>query len=456
MGLYNFVARNILAPVVDFSRGSHTIRCLKSLEESQWWPREKILELQNRRLRELIKYSFDNVTYYRGLMLERGLKPESIQSSVDLEKLPVLTKSLIKDNFNEITAANYPEDKRILLSTGGSTGETLKFYRGKEDQLSWGFAASQRAYGWGGYRLGDKIVKVGVIRPYRSRKHQLSETIKREMEKVLYFDAKTFSETNLVNYVNLIRKYKPLYIVGYPSSIEMLARHIKKENKIKYHFKAIFSGGEQVYDYQRELFSEIFNCKTYSNYASWEAHAIAAECGEGKGYHINAENFIIEITDENGKVLPHGQEGQVLITNLHNYAMPFIRYKIGDLAVSSDAVCTCGRGLPLLSALNGRISDVIYTPDGRTIPAIALANSSLVFLGVNEFQYVQDSIGILYIKLVMDQPYTKEHLDDLIVLLTKKYKGSLGENMDIRIEFVDEIPKTESGKRKIAVSNIKR
>jgi phenylacetate-CoA ligase len=453
--MYDFIARHILAPVLDFSRGTQTIKCLKELESSQWWPRDKILELQNDRLKQLVKQSYDKVPYYRRLLDERSIKPGSIQSKGDLIKFPLLTKELIRTHQDELMASGFSTRKVVRLATDGSTCEPMEFYRTRQDQINWGFAAAQRAFGWAGYRLGDKMARLNVLRPYHSTSHRISETSKRFFERTLMLDAKKISSQTLPAYLNKLVGFQPKIIWGYPSVIELLARHIIKEGKSNLKPAAIITGAEQLYDYQRELFSTVFGCATFSYYSSWEAHAIAAECAEHAGLHISAENLIVEIVDDTGNPVSAGKEGSVVITNLHNYAMPFIRYSINDLSVATDEECPCGRGLPLLAGLSGRTADMIYTSSGKAISGTALLHVFLTPMGVRQFQLVQDSYDRLTIKVIMDQPASQQHRNDVIARLTARYKAILGEEMDIAVEFVDTIATTPGGKRKIVISSVK-
>ncbi|HEX7475976.1 MAG TPA: hypothetical protein VF318_08425, partial [Dehalococcoidales bacterium] len=455
MTINNFISRNILAPVLDFSRGTQTMACLRQLESSQWWPRDKIQELQNERLRQLLQHAYATVPYYRRLFDGRSLKPDSIHSQRDLVRLPILTKDLIRTQSKELMAAGFSARQLVKLATDGSTGEPMQFYRTRQDQLSWGFAAAQRAYGWAGYRLGDKVARLNVVRPYHSTTHRISETTKLFFERTLMLDAKKVSSQTLPVYLKKLVRFQPKIIWGYPSTIESLARYIIRQGTSDLKPAAIITGAEQLYDYQRELFSTVFGCCTFSYYSSWEAHAIAAECAEHSGYHISAENLIVEIVDEAGNPVTEGQEGRVLITNLQNYAMPFIRYSVNDLAVATDKTCPCGRGLPLLAGLSGRASDMIYTRSGKAISGTSLLHVFLTPLGVRQFQLVQTSYGRLTIKVIMEPPDSDQHRKDVIAQLTARYQAILGQEMDIAVEFVDVIPTTPGGKRKIVISNVR-
>jgi phenylacetate-CoA ligase len=452
--VYPYLARHIFGPALDFSRGTRTMHYLKELEASQWWSRSKILELQNECLGKLMEQTYRDVPYYRRIFDERALKPCSIHSAKDLEKLPVLTKQIIRDHSAELLSAGFTARQRVRFSTGGSTGEPLQFYRTRPDELSRDLAAAQRALGWAGYELGDKLARIAVVRPYPSIIHRISESGKHLFERYLMIDAKQVSAQTLPFYVKQLEKFQPRFICGYPNAIELAARFILKAGRPHLKPAAIITDSEQLYDYQRELFSSVFGCPTFSNYDSWEAHAIATECAEHSGLHIAAENLIVEIVDDAGNQLSAGREGRIAITSLHNHAMPFIRYIIGDLGVAKDELCHCGRGLPLLAGLSGRTTDVIYTKSGKAISGTALLHVFLPPMGVSQFQFVQESYEKVVIKVIMDRNYPKAYLDDLTSRLTQRYKKLLEENLDIRIEFVDAIPLTKDGKRKVIISKL--
>jgi phenylacetate-CoA ligase len=405
-------------------------------------------------LSQLLKHAYETVPYYRRIFDQRGIGPASICCAEDLEKLPLLTRQLIKTNSADLMSSGFPPGQLLRLSTGGSTGEPLQFYRSKHDHLDWGLAASQRAMEWSGYKLGDKLAQLTVIRPYHSTLHHVSEIAKQLFQRVHVVDAKTVTLQNLPHHVQALERSKPAFILGYPSSIEMVARHIIKSGRSVLRPAAIMTGAEQLYDYQRELFVSVFGCQVFSVYSAWEAYGIAAECSQHIGFHISAENLIVEIVDNEGRQVPPGREGRVLITNLHNYAMPFIRYEIGDLAVAADTICPCGRGLPMLAKLSGRTTDVVYTRSGKAIAGTALLHVFLTPMGVSQFQFVQESYDRVVIKLVMDQACSKSYLDEVTARLKRQYQSLLENDIDISIEFVDAIPVTRDGKRRVVISRV--
>ncbi len=446
--MYDLIARHILAPVLDFSRGPKIWRYIKELEKSQWWPRGKILALQDERLRRLVRYAYKNVPYYRHIFDERSLKPDDIVCSADLVKLPVLTKQIIRKNFDQLKARGFPLKKTVLVRTGGSTGEPLVFYTTKDEQRNWDIAKSRRAQGWWGYKVGDKCALI-IKRPHIST----LERFRRFLEGRTIFIAMEMGHTLPLS-VKKLEEFQPKFIAGYPNAIYLVAQFIERRGKTKLKPKAVITVSEQLYDFQKELFRKVFGCETYNVYSAWETKQIGAECSEHSGYHIAAESVIVEIVNGEGGPVPAGSEGRILITNLHNYAMPLIRYDMGDVGALSALVCPCGRGLPLLSRLSGRTTDFLITKSGSKIPGMALDFRPLASAGVEQFQIVQENYGEVIFKIVPTGKYRREHGAELTRKIIVPYKSMLGEDMDIIVKFVDRIPVTREGKRRVVVSKL--
>lgn len=454
MSMYEFLVEHVFTPVVDFHRGANTMKRLEELEGTQWWPREKILALQDERLRKLVKYAYDNVPYYRRVFEQRALKPEDIVTSGDLVKLPILTRQLVRSNFSDLIARGFPRKELMPCLTGGSTGEPLRFYKTKDDYHGWDTAAGLRAHKWAGYQVGEKLALFWGRHPRLSIADGIARTTRHFLQRVELFDALTMSKQELPRFAKSLEGFDGGFIKGYPSAIYLMACYIEKESKPAIRPRAIITTGEELYDFQRELFSKVFGCETYSYYSANEIDAIASECPEHSGYHISAENVIVEIVDDADKLVPVGGEGRILVTSLHNYGMPFIRYEIGDVGVSSDKACPCGRGLPLLDAINGRTADVIFTKSGKSIPGVALNWNFLASLGVEQFQIVQESYENVVVKLVLARESEREHLDEVVRKIERHFKPELGGEMDIIVEFVDQIVPTRIGKRRFVLSKV--
>ena len=454
MTMYEFLVDHVFTPALDFHRGGKTMKRLEELERTQWWPRGKILALQDERLSKLIRYAYDNVPYYRRVFDQRTLKPEDVVGSGDLTKLPILTKQLIRNNSSDFVACGFPKKELMLCLTGGSTGEPFRFYKTRDDYHGWDTAAGLRAYKWAGYEVGEKQALFTGRPPRLSIADSIARTTRHFLQRVKLFDALTMSEKKLPHFAKRLEGFEGGFIKGYPTAIYLMACYIEKEGKPAIRPRAIIATGEELYDYQRELFSKVFGCETYSYYSANEIDGIASECPEHSGYHISAENVIVEIVDDADKLVPVGGEGRILVTSLHNYGMPFIRYEIGDVGVSSDKACPCGRGLPLLDAINGRTADVIFTKSGKSIPGVALNWNFLASLGVEQFQIVQESYENVVVKLVLARESEREHLDEVVRKIERHFKPELGGEMDIIVEFVDQIVPTRIGKRRFVLSKV--
>jgi phenylacetate-CoA ligase len=450
--LPHFFARNIVIPIFDIYRGTKCMDYLNSLRESQWLTRDKIQLFQNESLRRLINYSYNNVPYYRQILDERGLKPADIETPADLAKLPILTKSMIREKPANLMAARFPAKKMFASSTSGSTGEPLKFYSTYDDFYNWGFAAAYRAYEWAGYDMGAGNIWFRGGFKYKSALRKCTADLLLSLEKTCVIDTMSLSSATISAALDIMRKLHPEILRGYSSAIALIAKQIAVGEMPPVQLKSIISTGEKLYDYQRVLFSEVFHCDTFDHYGSMELRAIATECPQHSGLHIAAENVIVEVVDNENRQLPAGSEGRILLTNLHNYAMPFIRYEIGDLGILSGATCTCGRELPLLAGLNGRTEDVIRTPEGKLINGSILIDRTAKMPGIIEFQIVQESPGNIAVKLVPAREFSGEKRSEMASTIISQYRNILGDGLEIKVYFIDRVEPTKEGKRRLVVS----
>jgi phenylacetate-CoA ligase len=454
--MYSWIARNLLAKTLDLARGTSTIRCLDQLEKSQWRSKNDIFELQNERLRSLINYAHDNVPYYSRVFRERALQPQDIRDTRDLVKLPELNKNLVRSNFADMKSRAVPRKEMLSTATSGSTGEPLIFYSTKEDQINRGYARALRARGWAGCSLGDKTV---ILRETRQRglglrERKITGRTRLFFERSLELDPALLSTDTMAYFRQKMEDFNPRLLFGYPSAIGLLANFIKRNGKTALRPRAVQTIGEQLNDHQRRLIEEVFECKVYDAYSAWEAYEIASECPEHTGLHIAAEDMILEVVDDAGIPVPAGKEGRILLTNLHNYAMPLIRYEIGDLGTMSDRDCPCGRWLPLLAAVNGRVCDAIMTRSKGTVPGMSLPWDFLAQWKVEQFQIVQEDIDRLVVRLVFTDSVTEQYIVELSQEIRRRYVTILGQDMNIVVEPVDQILPLKSGKRQIVVSKL--
>lgn len=406
----------------------------RKLMKSQWERPALIQQISMKKLQALLKHSYNNVSYYHKIFKERNLDPKNIKSTQDLQKLPILTKSDIKENFTKLTAVNFPLKRLIPGSTGGSTGEPVKFLNDR-NSLVWINAAVLRSFYWAGYRRFNKLVNVWGF-------PENSVSIK-PWQRQLTISTFGADDAKMKYFLDLIKKFKPKGIRGYASSLYLLARLTDYMN-----LSFVISTSEMLFEHYRKLIEEKFNCEVYDNYSGRE-FMIASECEEHNGYHIAAENLIVEFVRDDEHVSP-GEFGEILITDLTRYGMPLIRYQVGDVGRASDAACSCGRGLPLIKSIEGRVTDFIWTPSGKFVssPAVTLLFKDM---DVKQYQVVQESKEKLVIKIVKGLNYSEKDTH-FILSNFRKYI----DDMVIKVEFTDEIPPTKSGKRRVVISEISR
>jgi phenylacetate-CoA ligase len=244
-----------------------------------------------------------------------------------------------------------------------------------------------------------------------------------------------------------MNRYKADVIVAYTNPLYEFARFLKRESLTPVKPKSIVVGAEKLHDFQRELIEDVFKAPIFETYGSREFMLIGAECEHHAGLHLSMENLLVEILNDDGSPTAHGQEGNVVVTDLFNYGMPFIRYVNGDRAVAGFDMCPCGRGLPLLKKVVGRQLDTLDTPDGRKIPGEFFPHLIKEFPAVRRFQVVQEKPELITLKLVVDGGLT---LADREHLLTEVRKCT-GTQVDVKLQMVDDIPLTNAGKLKVVI-----
>mgnify|MGYP000220983596 CR=1 FL=1 len=439
--MYPVLFRNVIFPLMELSQGTKIQKYLKWLEKTQWWKPEELEELQNKKLRALIRHAYENVPYYHRLFKRLDLSPEDIKTREDLNKIPFLTKDIIRKNFNDMQAKNINRSQFLDASSSGTTGEPLKFYISK-DSYSFGWAQSFRCWGWAGYELGEPYVKIDM----RGREKILKKIQDRLMNSY-HLGFTTINRENIKRYLLEIKSFNPKIIRSYASPAFLLAKYAS-EFEIKIQPGAVMSTGEKLFSHYRRLIEEQFNCKVFDCYGG-EATPLAFECEMHDKYHLCDETAIVEILRGDKRVSP-GEMGEIVFTNLDNYVMPFIRYKVGDVGIPSDEMCECGRGLSCVKSIEGRTGDIVVTPSGNFLSPNFFTNLFKDLEGVNKFQILQEKLHRLDIKVVKNEKFTDRDAD----YISKTIKSMMGDDVEVNIDFVDYIPSTKSGKNRFIISKI--
>jgi len=448
--MYQGLLRNVLQPVHEsLIKRRNVRRYQRLLRSSEWWPPAQLRAFQHRELSALLQHAYHHTPFWRERFRRLRLSPESIRTLSDLKRLPPLEKKDIREHRDSMVAG-HQRNTLWAKSTGGSTGEPVHFYY-TADSYDWRCAATRRGYGWAGAADGAPTIHIwGVTLHGHSRLSSAKEALHRRVLRRTLFNAFEFDDRAMERCVRAINRQKPVALVGYTSPLVALARFVNDGRRLTHYPKAVISAAETLFDYQRQEIESAFRCRVFNTYGSREFMLIAAECGSGSGLHISAENLILEVVREDGTPAEPGEAGEILITDLHNFGMPFVRYRIGDVGIAAGEPCRCGRGLPLLQNVLGRSLDMIRTATGKALPGEFFPHVMKDFPWVDTFQVVQDSASSVRIRMVCNGDRTAESFDELDRLIA----AALGDGIAVRYEFVADIPLTRTGKRRVTISEL--
>jgi phenylacetate-CoA ligase len=438
--------KNVFYPLHEYAKSKPTFEWLPILEHSQWSGRAKILSDQNEALLRFVHYAYNHVPYYRRIMDERGVKPQDVQSVADLSRLPYLTKADLRTHANELLATPKPAHT-VAMTTGGSTGApvsvlTTMAYHGFAD------AARLRAHSWFGLDPGARELVLWGSPIELGRQSHWREVRDRFLNSRL-ISAFDLSDGALAGYAKLIHRYRPKKLYGYASALAYLGAYLTKTgHAIDSDWPtAVFTTAEPLLPHQRKAIQAGFHCDVAVEYGSRDAGLIAHECPAGR-LHMNAERIIVEIAEDAQFGTPG--KGEIVVTNLLSTAMPLIRYRTGDIGQLETSECICGRGLPLLSYVEGRRTDFLVTPSGRVLHALAIIYPIRETPGIVEFQVFQATLRQIVIRVVTDSAFS----DVACKSLAKKASLALGGEVSVEIDQVTTIPRLPSGKFRYVISAV--
>lgn len=449
IGLYESLYRTTLFPLYEgLLRGRPTLKYLAELQRSEWYSLDELQNLQAQSLRKLLAHCRDNVPYYRRLLHDAGLDPTRIGSVDDLQKLPLLSRELARRSEAERRATGSAAIA-IQKSTSGTSGTPLAFGYDKNSEY-WRQATRLRGYGWAGYRIGKRTLHYWGSLPSQY-KPPLRQRMKTELDHWVrrdhYVDCAVAGEAELTRAVGEIRRFKPETLVCYARAGATLARYIVETGARDWPDIPVVCGAERVFPEDRPFLEAAFG-DVFETYGSREVMLIAAECEAHQGMHTSMENLIVEVVvrDSDGRMrlAAPGEVGEVAITDLHNFGMPFVRYLNGDLAIAATpGRCSCGRALSRLESVEGRVMETLRDAEGRPVNGMFFSVMFSV-LGdqVRNFQVVQKKDRSLSLKLVPTPKFNDQLLDTLRGNCRKTFGP-----VEVHTELVGDIPAQPNGKR---------
>ena len=406
------------------------------------------------KLRSVVKHAYETSPYYAEAWDKAGFRPTDSFRFEDLSRIPFLTKEIVKNHKAALMSRAFDPAELDLSYTGGTTGTQTSFY------LNHGCWTARFGRRWGihqlcGYRPGMRRALVwGVHSDLLDP--SLSRTIKRRLRKYATSDetlcCTVMSAASMLDYHARLLRFRPEIMYGYPSALVQLGRFMEQRGLPPVRAPRIITTAERLSDVRRRELARLFGGEVFSLYGTREYGCVAFECGNHGGLHIDAGSVIVEIIDRGGPVEP-GQSGEIVITDLLNYGMPFIRSRTGDLGALSPEPCGCGSPLPLLTSLDGRSSEIVYRPDGSLVPGLMLTDLLSDMPSIRLCQYVQHSAESIDVRLVVTDSFTERERDEV----ERQVRGIMGQEISVRIRLVDDIERNpRSGKIQEVICKVSR
>ncbi|HYG98446.1 MAG TPA: hypothetical protein VD837_04890 [Terriglobales bacterium] len=422
---------------------------LQFLLRSERWTGNEHERYQLEKTRQLLQHCYDDVPYYRNSFDRLKFHPSDFKSLADLRALPMLDKMAVEENLKDLVARNISQRRLRYYTTGGSTGIPMGFYLDRNYTDAARNAFFCRMWGWIGYRDYERgvIVRGAVIKskdPVPQKRSLLDNK--------LYVSSYNLKEECIPAVHDLLLRYRPVSIQAYPSAITQIAQvMIEKQLPPVPSLRVILCGSENLYAWQRELLQRAFGCRIFSWYGHSENVLLAGECEKGSEYHCFSEHGVFELVRPDGSVIENANEvGEIVGTGFINDAMPFVRYRTGDMASYAEGPCPCGRAYRRFSRIEGRLQELMVTADGRYISMTAINMHSDLFDNVKQFQFVQDVPGKIEMRIIRKPSYTDR--DSVRILQEMKHK--MGQDMAVDLVFVDDIPLTARGKHRFLLQHL--
>jgi phenylacetate-CoA ligase len=420
------------------------------LKSTEFSTKNSIKELQLERFQRLISHAYHHVPYYKRILDEHSIKPNEIKSIDEITKIPLLSKKEVRSNIHfSLFSDNHVKKEMLRINTSGSTGEPFVCYADKF-QLEMRFATTLRAAEMSGWKFGDKQLRLWHQTLGMTRSQVLKEKIDAFFLRRKFIPAFEMTQESVNKLIKKIEKFKPTLIDGYAESLNFIAS--SNFDKISWRPKAIVSSAQQLTEATRSKIENMFGVKVLDKYGSREFSGIAYQCKESNHHHVQEESYIVEILVDGRQANP-GEVGEVVITDLNNFSVPLIRYRLGDLALAvAQDPCVCGRPHGLIGEITGRTQALVSCANGVWLPGTFFAHFFKDYdFAIKHYQVFQKVHGAFEVRLVSTPMFNAE-VEKRIIHELLQYAGK--ETL-IEVRVVEEIPLVKTGKRTPVISLIK-
>lgn len=440
---WTWLLRHAILPAGDMAFGQKMIQRLRFLEEAQWWGAGEVDAHRDRLLQSLLSVAYRDVPFYRDLMNGVSLRPDDIHTPLDLSRLPIVTKEMLRKGYPHLTTRKTGQ-KTYEARTSGSTGRNFCVLEDPET-AGWYRASFLLALEWAGWEIGQAHLQTGM-----TLNRSLDRKLKDFLLRCHYVSAYDLTDSWLDRSLDALEKYSIEHLWGYPGSLYYLARRAAEKGWTR-SLRSVVTWGDTLYPQYRTTIESTFRTRVFDTYGIGEGTHIAAQCGSKNTYHIHSLDVVVEYLNNEGQAVPPGTPGNIVITRLHPGPMPLIRYRIGDIGIGGGTRrCECGRSFDILESITGRETDVVITPTGNRLIVHFFTGILEHFPEIDSFQVLQEERGSMTVRVVPTKQFTDQSRRKIISALEEK--GATG--MSIQIEPVSEIPITSSGKRRFVISKL--
>jgi len=439
--------RHVVEPVWSRYSGSPLLATWRELETSQFLPERVILDRQAHRLKALLQYVDKHNEFYHGRFEAFGVDPAEIRSKEDLSCIPVLTKREVRAQGTSILSKGFAADRLMQAKTGGSTGVSLQLWA-PEEVSEMRNASGRRSRRWAGWKVGEPVAAVwGNVHLPHTLRNRLREWL---LSPWIYMDTMSVTEEAVKRFADDWRRVLPTLIFGHAHSIFVLSQMVDSMNVREIRPRSIIASSMTLLPHERTQIERVFGVRVTDLYGCEEVGLIASECERHEGLHLNIEQLVIEVLREDGTPAGPGENGQVVVTDLLNYAMPLIRYRMEDMAEATDRRCSCGRGLPIIGRVSGRLADFLIRTDGSKVAGISLIENSLTKIpGIVQMQIVQESLTSIRLRVVPDSGFHGDWQAELEAYFRGIFPGA-----EVSVERTADIPPEPNGKYRFSICRV--
>jgi len=446
MSPVEIISRTLAYPLWDLKDGSRRLKEYGTLANSQWYSEDRLAGIQQHRLASIVRYAYEHTDFYPR---HWGCAP-IIENLSDLASLPLVRKTDIRGGGDSLLTREFPKEQLIAATTGGSTGVSLSVYFDSQCQ-EYRNAAAMRSDSWSGWRPGMLVAALWGTPPIP---RTLKERVRNALHDRLFFlDTMNLNEITMHGFLEEMWRRKPGGLFGHAHSLFVFSRFIDESGLSAPPMKSVVATSMMLLEPERIVIEKVFNCAVTNRYGCEEVGLIACECERHGGLHVNSEHVIVELLRPDGTPAAQGEEGEVVVTDLINRGMPLIRYAIEDVAVWSTEPCPCGRGLPSLERVVGRLADFLFRRDGSLVAGVSLVEKTLTVIeGIEQLQIIQEEMDRFSLNVVPTSSFS----DDSRTELENAIHDVFGCDIRLEIHVMDRLPQERNSKYRFAICKVDR